>query len=101
MAAENSPQSIRVDIAGREYQIDCNDNNRETLVKAASLTHDEIVRNRSGATATNQVPLDTAAVMTALNFAGELVERNRRDSETAEKDCKMIDRLIDELDQVI
>jgi len=102
MTAEIFNQSLKVNIAGKDFFVACEQSERKNLLEAARITNDEIIKNRGDITASNSVPVETAAVLAALNLAGELVSRDQSDNDLPAADqSELIDRLIQQLDDAI
>lgn len=71
----SSPEPIRVNILGKEYQITCPPEERADLFAAASLLDERMRKVRD---AGRVVGADRIAVMVALNLAHEMMECRRQ-----------------------
>ncbi len=101
MANDIFNQSLKVSIAGKDFFIACEESEKKNLLDAARITHDEIIKNRGDSPGSSSVPVETAAVLAALNLAGELISREQSDSDVPADDSELIDRLIQQLDDAI
>ena len=97
MSTENSESadSMTINIGGRNIVVGCSVEDRENLERAAQLLNSEIEMLQKMA-GTESIALETSAVMAALNFAAELLEKNEHLI-----DSKTITRLIGRIDSVL
>jgi cell division protein ZapA len=89
MSASSTPRTITLDITilGREFKVACKENEREELMEAVALLDKRMreIRDAGKVTGTDRI-----AVMTALNFAHELL-RERRTSASKVQTSNAID----------
>ncbi len=71
--ASNSLVTVKVHIMEKEYQIQCNPDEKTNLIKAAV---DVDNRMRTAKSAGANINAEKAAVLTALNLANELQDNN-------------------------
>ena len=83
MSAPNTPRTITLDITilGREFKVACKENEREELMEAVALLDKRMreIRDAGKVTGTDRI-----AVMTALNFAHELLRERRTSASKAQ-----------------
>ncbi len=97
-------QNLNIKIGGREFQIGCEPEEHSNLCAAADLLNSEIASMQDGPGNMN-VSLETSAVMSALNFAAELI-RLRSDAQSQqnspnERDGQRITELIEKIDSAL
>lgn len=70
------PKPVTVNILDREYRFACQPEERQQLMEAASLLDESMreVRDRG-----RLMALERIAIMAALNFAGELIQKRKAD----------------------
>lgn len=76
----------------------CEPNEEESLRAAAELVNSEITSVRGGSAKSN-VSLETAAIVSALNFAAELLRRNSNGSD--ENSNQNLAHLVDKINSVL
>ncbi len=70
----NSVPHLKVKIGGRNFQIGCEPEEHATLRAAANMLNSEISSMQDNS-AGQSVSLETAAVVSALNFAADLLRK--------------------------
>lgn len=94
----SSSPNISVQIGGQNIQLVCEPDEEESLRAAAELVNSEITSIRGGS-AKSSVPLETAAIVSALNFAAELLRRN---SDSSDDDSNQnLAQLVDKINAVL
>ncbi len=93
MSTENSESanSMTINISGRSIVVGCSVEDRENLERAAQLLNSEIEMLQEMA-GTETIALETSAVMAALNFAAELLEKNEQEI-TSKKITELTNRI--------
>ena len=90
-----STETVAVHILGKDYQVACNVDERENLLKAAEeLDH----RMRDIRTNSSVIGIDRIAVIAALNLAGELLKL--QDQRTPDDDM-LLTELHERLDKIL
>jgi len=95
---KTSSEPITVSLLDRDYQFACQPEERKAL-KDAALFLDERMRSIKGAG--RLMSLERIAVMTALNFADELLKLQKNELYRQEKVDSRIRLLADELDDAL
>ncbi len=70
----NPISTLKIQIGGREFQVGCAPDEHDILQQAADMLNAEIASMQDDADKMS-VSLETSAVMSALNFAAELLRR--------------------------
>ena len=94
----SSSPHISVQISGQNIQLVCEPDEEESLRAAAELVNSEITSVRGGS-ANPSVSLETAAIVSALNFAAELLRRNSDGSD--EYSNQNLAQLVDKINSVL
>lgn len=91
---DNSPQTLKIKIGGRDVTIGCAPEQQQNLLNAASVLNAEI-SNIQNTASTTSVSLESAAIIAALNFAAQIIENNSRAHQFD------FDSLIDKIDATL
>jgi len=95
---ENTSEPISVSILDREYQFACEPEEARALKEAATFL-DERMRSIKGVG--RLMSLERIAVMTALNFASELLKLEKQEQHRVKHVDNRIRMLADELDDAL
>lgn len=88
----NSP--VSVNILGKEYQVACPDEDKESLIKSAKLLHENMGKIRAGG---KIVGLDRIAVMAALNLAHDLITLQNQEGNGSKDIDKSVSQMTDKI----
>ena len=94
----NFKQNLQIKIEHRDYQISCREDERENLLNAVEILKDEIHNIRNSGIP-NPITLETAAVMAALNFAGDLL--TLKEQQAINENEQQVDKLIEKINAVL
>ena len=94
----SSLPNISVQIGGQNIQLVCEPGEEESLRAAADLVNTEIT-SVQGDSAKSNIPLETAAIVSALNFAAELLRQNSDSSD--ENSNQNLAQLVDKINSVL
>ena len=92
-----STVSLKIYILGKEYQVNCQPEEREALERSAELLNEKMEEIRRGS---HIIGLERIAVMAALNLAHDLI----RSEETAKQDnsaANLLQSMDSKLDSVL
>lgn len=90
--------SSTIEILGKPYPIRCPESELEALQKAAKHLNDKMLEVQNSGKAIN---LERIAIITALNFAYELLQHDQQKESFVDKVHQHISRLQDKLDTAI
>lgn len=94
----SSLPNISVQIGGQNIQLVCEPGEEESLRAAADLVNTEITSVQGDSTKSN-IPLETAAIVSALNFAAELLRQNSDSSD--DNSNQNLAQLVDKINSVL
>ncbi len=95
---QNSPETVKVHIGGRDFNLLCPPEEQKILLAAAESLQAEITALQ-GNSSTPKVSLETAAVLTALNLTDELM---RRGADPADSESSIdVQHLIDKIESAL
>lgn len=94
----SSLQNISVQIGGQDIPLVCEPDEEESLRAAAKMVNSEITSVRGGSDKSN-VSLETAAIVSALNFAAELHRQNSNSSDG--NSDQNLAQLVDKINSVL
>ena len=85
---------VSVNILGKEYQVACPDEEKDSLVKSAKLLHENMEKIRAGG---KIVGLDRIAVIAALNLAHDLISLQNQDGNGSKDTEKSMSQMTDKI----
>jgi cell division protein ZapA len=85
-----SPNNVTVRILEHEYQVQCPENERESLLAAAEYLNQRMTAIRKKGKA---LGMERIAIMTALNMAAELLDNKRSGGKVRTLDSAVGERL--------
>ena len=88
---------VTITLLGKQYQINCQQDEREELIESARLLDTRLADVKSSGTV---IGLERIAIMAALNLSHELV-RSQKDSSVGEISSGGIERLQDKISSAI
>lgn len=87
-----------IEILGKFYQIRCPEEDVESLQQAATLVNEKMLEVQQSGKAIN---LERIAIITALNIANELLQKDQQKSTLVNKINQRISSIQDKLDSAI
>ncbi|MEC7885869.1 MAG: cell division protein ZapA [Pseudomonadota bacterium] len=98
MENENSKKVVSVKILNQQYDITCQIDEQEKLIRSAKLLNEKMQDvKKDGKT----VGLDRVAIISALNISGDAVSLNEMSQEISTSIKNRIDYLKNKIDEVI
>ena len=98
MENENSKKVVSVKILNQQYDITCQIDEQEKLIRSAKLLNEKMQDvKKDGKT----VCLDRVAIISALNISGDAVSLNEMSQEISTSIKNRIDYLKNKIDEVI
>lgn len=96
-SATDSPATATITLLGKQYQINCGQNEREELLESARILNQKLTEVRDSGSV---IGLERIAMMAALNLAHELVKA-QKSSQADSHISSGIDRLQDKISSAI
>ncbi len=93
-------KSVNLTIGGQRFQFNCAPENEKNLKNAAGFLNSAIsdIQNTSDK---RSVSLETAAIMVALNFAGEILDERAERDKSMQDNKQRFSKMIKEIETVL
>jgi cell division protein ZapA len=98
MREENSPNSVSVQILGKEYRVGCPEGEEENLRSAARHLDKQMNEIKNGGSI---IGTEKIAVMVALNLASDLLQLDTIQDQKLERASQKVEFLTKKVEQIL